>query len=78
MLFLNEDMRQYSISTHTCTHIPEREKEDGLWLLVPPFSLLLSEDDELGLDEDTLENCLVLQSDNDMKYHTAVLIKSTY
>lgn len=44
---------------------PERGKGDGLWPFVSPFSLLLSEDEELGLDEEALlENGLVLQSAN--------------
>lgn len=46
------------------THSPERGKRDGLWPFVSPFSLLLSEEEELGLDEDALlENGLVLQSE---------------
>lgn len=37
--------------------------EEELWPLVKPFSLLLSEEEELGLEEEALlENCLVLQS----------------
>lgn len=45
-------------------HSPERGKGDGLWPFVSPFSLLLSEDEELGLDEEALpENGLVLQSE---------------
>lgn len=44
-------------------HSPERGKGDGLWPFVSPFSLLLSEDEELGLDEEALfEKGLVLQS----------------
>lgn len=37
-----------------CSDLPEREKGDELCPLVPPFSLLLREEDELGLDVDTL------------------------
>lgn len=44
-------------------HSPERGKGDGLWPFVSPFSLLLSEDEELGLDDEALfENGRVLQS----------------
>ncbi len=48
-------------------HSPERGKGDGLWPFVSPFSLLLSEEEELGLDEEALlENGLVLQSEKKM------------
>jgi len=42
---------------------PEREKGEELCPLVPPFSLLLPEEEELGLEVDALlENGRVLQS----------------
>lgn len=44
--------------------LPESEKGEELCPLVPPFSLLLREDEELGLEVDALllENWRVLQS----------------
>lgn len=60
---------------------PEREKGEELCPLVPPFSLLLREEAELGLDVDALlENWRVLQSEKgaerngknwDIRYVTA-------
>lgn len=62
---------------------PEREKGDELCPLAAPFSLLLSEEDELGLDVDALlENCRVLQSETERRgkveaaEHSGVEVKS--
>ncbi len=47
-----------------CAAPPERENGEELCPLVPPFSLLLRDEDELGLDVDALlEKWRVLQSE---------------
>lgn len=48
-----------------CAVSPEREKGEELCPLVPPFSLLLREEDELGLEVDALlENWRLLLSED--------------
>lgn len=50
-------------SSLECEVSPEREKGEELCPLVPPFSLLLRDEDELGFDVDALlENWRDLQS----------------
>lgn len=49
-------------------YIPEKEKGEELCPLAPPFSLLLTEEDELGLDVDALlDICRVLQSEEEQR-----------
>lgn len=63
----------YNLEIHEsvlCLVSPEREKGEELCPLVPPFSLLLREEDELGLDVDALlENWRVLQSEKPQRGH---------
>lgn len=50
--------------------LPDREKGEELCPLVPPFSLLLRDEDELGLDVNVLlESWRVLQSEKGADKH---------
>lgn len=50
--------------------LPDREKGEELCPLVPPFSLLLRDEDELGLDVNALlESWRVLQSEKGEDKH---------
>lgn len=58
-----------------CAFSPEREKGEELCPPVPPFSLLLREEDELGLEVDAmLENGRVLQSEKAQRGTTKTVV----
>lgn len=62
LLYLMKIRRYVSILCASST-LPDSEKGDILFPLVPPFSLLLTDEDELGLGvKALLENCRVLPS----------------
>lgn len=57
--------------------LPDREKGEELCPLVPPFSLLLRDEDEPGLDVNALlENWRVLQSEKGEDKHEKKNLKS--